>query len=564
MMISISELKKDYATGRCEPESYLHALQKKIKESESDAIWTYVLSVDEINKFLSDANKNGSLYGVPFAIKDNIDLEGVPTTAGCPDYLYTPSVSSTAVRALLDEGAIPMGKTNMDQFATGLVGTRSPFGACQHAWHPKAISGGSSSGSAVAVAKGLCAFSLGTDTAGSGRVPASLNGIVGYKPTPGLVSMTGVVPACRSLDTISVFTAEIEDLEEILKPLVTKDDADPLQRIELESGREGPLKFATMKEEDLKWVGRGNYDLSFGMALDSLRAQGYQIEEVDLSVFSEVALMLYEGPWVAERYEAVGEFLEGKPDSADPTVSKIIGGGASIPAKEVFANRVLLEERKKKALKLFSDYHGLLLPTIGGWFTRDDVAEDPVGVNSSLGLYTNFANLLELSACAFPISNPKSPDDPQLGLTLFGPGGEDETTLRRSSVLREALEWMPVAVCGAHLTDFPLNHQLRERGAVLLKTTRTVPEYKMVAINEMKPALLRQKDGGVAIEVEIWGLPKKNWGSFLGEIPSPLGLGTVLLEGGESVKGFIGESDLVQGEDISSFGGWRAFKNQSN
>lgn len=562
-LLTIDNLKALYASGCSTPEKLFLELAKAIEASVDDHLWTRPLSFEEMKVFLDRADPEAPLYGVPFAIKDNIHLEGFPTTAACKEFEQVPEKSATVVRALIDAGAIPVGKANMDQFATGLVGTRSPYGVCRHAWHGESISGGSSSGSAVAVARNLCTFSLGTDTAGSGRVPAALNGIFGYKPTPGLLSMTGVVPACRSLDTVSVFAHGSEDLQTLLPIVSEKDPSDPLQVVEPQPGRRGRPRMAIMPASDLQFFGRGDYAQRYEEGVLSLKRQGYQLDEVDLETFSQVALMLYEGPWVAERYSAVGAFLKDDPPSADPTVKKIILGGENIPAAKAFAALTQLAGRKKLALEVFDRYDGVLLPTIGGWFTRDDIAADPIGANSSLGLYTNFANLLGLSACAFPVGAAPKEGEPPFGFTLFAPGGQDADVLEWISDLRDALHWQPMVVCGAHLEGFPLNHQLTEPGGVLEGVCRSAPHYRMVALNEMKPGMILQAGGGESLEVEVWKLPRRAWGAFVEGIPSPLGIGKVHLDDGRTLPGFICESAGAQGaEDITSFGGWRAFKSK--
>jgi allophanate hydrolase len=557
-ILSLLALKKGYESGAFTPKDVLVEIVKRRDEHHEKNIWITPLSLETMLSYLERAQKEAPLYGIPFSIKDNIDLCDVPTTAACPSYGRIPEKSAFVVEQLLKAGAIPVGKTNMDQFATGLVGTRSPYGECHHAHHPSSISGGSSSGSAVSVALGMCSFSLGTDTAGSGRVPAALHGLMGYKPTPGRLSMTGVVPACRSLDSVSIFSSEMRDLQ-CLYPIVSSRDVDDAYASDVSlSPLENLPIFAVIDPDSVVWKGAGDYRKHYISSIDSLRRQGYVLEEINLDVFFEVALMLYEGPWVAERYQAVGEFLEASPSDVDPTVSKIILGGSNLPAHKVFENLQLLRARKAEAERRLAPYAGLLLPTIGGWFDRQEVAADPIGVNSYLGTFTNFANLLSLSACAFPAQNPVD-GAPPFGMTLFCASGSDARMLDLTSALRTALKTKPLVVCGAHLKGQPLHWQLEERGAILRASTKTAPCYKMYDIGGGKPGVIRDLSGK-ALEVEVYDLPLLHWGSFIDAIPSPLGVGKVELESGERVTGFLCEPEIINtAKDITEYGSWLSY-----
>jgi allophanate hydrolase len=565
--LSIEALKKSYQSGEFTPRELIGEVQRRIQLVPEYNIWIHALDLEQMLEYLNKANPQGELYGVPFAIKDNIDLAGVPTTAGCPDYARTPTTSAFVVEQLLKAGAIPVGKTNMDQFATGLVGTRSPYGICKHSYHQECISGGSSSGSGVAVALGLCSFSLGTDTAGSGRVPAVLNGIYGYKPTPGLVSMTGVVPACRSLDTVSIFYTAPRDMEALFPVVTAKDDSDAFQNTSTRSAREGRFCMATIDPDSVSWKGSGEGRGRFCEIISSYQRRGYHIESVDLKLFFEVARMLYEGPWVAERYAAVGEFIKQHPDMADPTVAKIIMGGANISGEQVFKYQYQLMEKKRQVEKFFERYQGLLLPTIGGWFSRAEVAADPIGVNSYLGTFTNFANLLHLSACALPVRFSAFQGEPGFGLTLFQRGGEDESMLQHAHGLSQEATFCTVVVCGAHLSGEPLNPQLTERGAILRQSTCTSAKYRFYALSNGKPGLIRcteqesQAGLGAEIEVEVWEIPTREFGTFVQAIPAPLGIGKVECQDGQWHSGFVVEnSGLVGASEITHLGGWRTYK----
>ena len=557
----IEELKTWYRTKRISPGTVLKEISLRIKEHKDKNIWIQSFSYEQMLTYLEKANPEGKLYGIPFAIKDNIDLENIGTTAGCKAYTYTPNESAHVVQQLIEAGAIPVGKTNMDQFATGLVGTRSPYGQCHHSTHPTSISGGSSSGSAVAVALGMSAFSLGTDTAGSGRVPAALNKICGYKPTPGLLSIKGVVPACLSLDTISIFYHEASDLN-ILLPLVSqKNDKDAFQTTQLEPPKFNLDTYATIIPDSVEWKGQGNFKKYFKESINSLRAQNLDIEEVDCETFFEVARLLYDGPWVAERYVAVGEFMEKHGKEADPTVTNIVLGAKDLKASSAYEAMYELTEKKLLIRKFFEKYKGLILPTIGGWFTHQEISEEPIAHNSYLGTFTNFANLLGLSACSIPVNIPSFGKNPGFGLTLFMPGGQDIEVIQSSQDMKDKLDYISIAVCGAHLKDEPLNHQLTEVGAVFRRCTRTAPNYEMVAISDLKPGMYRNDADGFPIEVEIWDMPKGYWGKFVDGIDQPLGVGKIELCDGQLVTGFLIEEFAVENlKSISSHGGWRQYK----
>ena len=558
---NIDELKTWYQSKQLTPEQVLQSISERITEHSDKNIWIKAFDLETMLSYLKQADPKSPLYGIPFAIKDNIDLKEIETTAGCESYTYKPKKSAYVVEQLIQAGAIPVGKTNMDQFATGLVGTRSPYGVCHHSTHPDSISGGSSSGSAVALALGLCAFSLGTDTAGSGRVPAALNQICGYKPTPGLLSLEGVVPACLSLDTISIFYRESSDLN-LLLPIVSKPNPnDAFQKSTLKTIDHESKPFASIDPKSVEWKGDGNFQKYFKQSIQSLKDQNYSIEEVDCEVFFEVARLLYEGPWVAERYVAVGEFIEKKHKDNDPTVEKIILGAKKLKAIDTFSSMYKLTEKKLIIENFFKKYRGLLLPTIGGWFTRDEVAENPVAHNSYLGTFTNFANLLGLSACSIPVNSTIFHNQPGFGLTLFYPGEQDHDVIKASQDIKDSMDYIPLAVCGAHLKDEPLNHQLTDLGAVFRRCTRTVAKYEMVALSKSKPGMYRIEENGYAIEVEVWDVPKHHLGTFINNIDTPLGVGKIEICDGQLVTGFTIENHALEGlVNISKHGGWRQYK----
>jgi allophanate hydrolase len=525
------------------------------------------------------------LYGLPFAVKDNIDAAGLPTTAGCPAYSYLPAKNATVVQRLLDAGAMLVGKTNLDQFATGLVGTRSPYGAVRNGFKPAYIAGGSSSGSAVAVALGMASFALGTDTAGSGRVPAAFNNLVGLKPTRGLVSTAGVVPACRSLDCVSVFALSCDDAERAFAAAAAPDPMDPFSRADAMSRADfpGALRFGVPRAEDLEYFGDAQSPSLFAQAVERLARLGATPVDVDLTPFLEAAELLYDGPWIAERSCALREFIDAQPGSVLPVTRAIIDSGKRFSAADAFRAMHRLAELRRDTEPIWNAIDVLLLPTAATIYSIAEVEREPIRLNSNLGRYTNFVNLLDLAALAVPSGFRR--DGLPFGVTLVAPAGYDLALCRLGSRLqREAglplgatahalpkasaaialplIGTVRIAVVGAHLSGEPLNHQLTERGARLLRACRTAPCYRLYALPGARPAKpgLVRTDTGTAIELEIWEMPEGHFGSFVAEIPAPLGIGTLELDDGSVAKGFICESyATADAEDISAYGGWRAF-----
>ena len=530
------------------------------------------------------------LWGVPFAVKDNIDVEGLVTTAACPAFAHVAEHSATAVQRLQRAGAILVGKTNLDQFATGLVGTRSPYGEVPNTFDPAFVSGGSSSGSASVVARGLVAFALGTDTAGSGRVPAGFNNLVGLKPTPGSVPMQGVLPACRTLDVVSVFALTAADAGLVMALM---EGAEAEARFQQHAprrawfGAEGrPLRVGVPLEPGCDEA--LGYARAFDAAQARLSAQGVNIERIDMAPFYAVAKLLYEGPWVAERYAVVAAMIEGQPEALDPTVRQVISSARAFSAADAFAARYRLEELREQLAPLWKDIDFMMLPTSPTCPTHAAVAEAPVQRNSELGRYTNFVNLLGLSALAMPASFTAA--GLPFGVTFVGPPGADAALLHwglqweasndlplgahlrarqpQDLTLRQAPAGAPtmaIAVVGAHLSGMPLHSQLVERGCRMLARTQTTPRYRLHALpgtTPPKPGLARVAAGetGHAIELEVYEMSQSEVGSFLSLIPPPLGLGSVELADGSWVKGFICEpAALAAAPDVSAFGGWRAY-----
>ncbi|AVV43588.1 allophanate hydrolase [Streptomyces sp. ID05-04B] len=495
------------------------------------------------------------LAGRLFAVKGNIDAAGLPTTAGCPAYAYEPAEDAPAVAGLRAAGALLLGTTNLDQFATGLVGTRSPYGAVRNAWDPARVSGGSSSGSAVAVALGIVDLALGTDTAGSGRVPAAFNGIVGLKPTRGLVPTTGVVPACASLDCVTVFARTLAEAEQALAHMVTG----PLPAL---PGRAaGPWRIAVPPLAQL-----GELDEGWGEAYEAaarrLATAGAELRPLDLTPFTEAAAMLYEGAFVAERYTAVGAFVDRATAEGgaglDPTVAAIIGAARDIPAHRLFADQDRLAALRTRALAELADADALLLPTTPGHPTLAEVAADPLGANARLGRFTNSTNLFDLAAVAAPAGEVNGLP---FGVMLVGPAHTDERLTRIAALLRPETR---LAVVGAHLTGQPLNPQLLALGARLDTATTTAPLYRLHALRTSppKPGLEHVGEGGAAVEAEVWRLPAEGLGHLLSALPRPMALGRVHLSDGSSVPGFLCEPGaLTDAEDITSHGSWRSYLN---
>ncbi|MFE7766209.1 allophanate hydrolase [Streptomyces sp. NPDC057438] len=496
------------------------------------------------------------LAGRLFAVKGNIDVHGLPTTAGCPAYAYAPAADAPVVARLRAAGALVLGTTNLDQFATGLVGTRSPHGAVRCAHDPSRISGGSSSGSAVAVALGVVDFALGTDTAGSGRVPAAFNGIVGLKPTRGLVPTTGVVPACASIDCVTVFARTLPEAEQALAHMVSAPGR-PLPPLARRSP--GPWRVAVPPREQLGELDEG-WAEAYESAVTLLGAAGADVRPLDLTPFTEAAAMLYQGAFVAERYTAVGAFVDKAladgVGSLDPTVAGIITRARDIPAHQLFADQDRLAALRARALAELGDADALLLPTAPGHPTLAEVAADPLGANARLGRFTNSTNLFDLAAVAVPAGEVNGLP---FGVMLIGPAFTDDRLARIAACLRPEVR---LAVVGAHLSGQPLNPQLLSLGARLERTTTTAPVYRLHALRTTppKPGLVHVGEGGACVETEVWRLPAEGLGRLLAALPRPMTLGSVELSDGGRAPGFLCEpAALRDAEDITRYGGWRGY-----
>jgi len=568
---------------------------KRIREHNDGAIF---ISLREEKDAIAEADALSSkdasalpLLGVPVAVKDNIDVAGLPTTAACPAYSYLPTRDATVIARLRQAGAIVIGKTNLDQFATGLVGVRSPYGIPTNPMRADLIPGGSSSGSAVAVSSGLVPLSLGTDTAGSGRVPAMLNNIVGLKPSVGLVSTTGVVPACRTLDCVSIFSLTVDDAVAALAAMAGPDKSDPFsrdRRFSRLSPFPGGLRLGVPRDGQLIFFGDKQQEAAYQAALERWRSLGATLVSFDLEPFYETARLLYEGPWVTERYLVIRNMLASQPDAIHPVTREITIAGNRLSAADTFSALYRLQTLRRTAELAFADIDALVLPTAPTAYTTAQVLANPIELNSRLGTYTNFVNLLDLCGLALP-STIRSDGIPS-GITLLAPAGQDallasvgrvfqaqtELTLGAKGVAMPPLadldtgltgDEIPIAVVGAHLSGMVLNGELKALGGRLLEATSTAPDYKLYALptTPPKPGMLRVETGsGTSIALEVWALPAASFGKFVATIPPPLSIGTVRLKDGRSVKGFIVEAaDISGAKDISAFGGWRAFVTQT-
>ncbi len=567
--LDFAALRSAYAEKSLTPADVISQIKEHIAESGQYNVWIHVLSDDELQPYLERLASFDStalpLWGIPFAIKDNIDLSGIATTAACPDFSTVPDKSATVVAKLIDAGAIPIGKTNLDQFATGLVGTRSPYGATRNALNPAMISGGSSAGSAVAVKLGLCSFSLGTDTAGSGRVPAALNGLIGFKPTRGWLSTSGVVPACRTLDCVSVFAKSVDEVRIVANIAAGFDATDAYSRDIAFSGFDtAKPRYGLLDEVALQAC-----DKAHKSAYESFVAQLPDANTCDTTFLFEAAELLYQGPWLAERYAGLSDFLKTNRDSFHPTTAGIIEGGAGFTAVEAFLAQYKLADLRRQTEKLFTAIDVLVLPTVPAQYSIEEVEQEPLSTNAHLGVYTNFVNLLDLCAIAIPADD--LPDAMPFGVTLVTTAGRDHALLdlaetllpcKKGVAMSSGLRARPgeflLAVCGAHLTGQPLNGQLTDRGGYLVQRDTTSENYRLYALADNKrPALIRDTQDGQRIEVEVWSIPTHTVGSFMQGVLPPLGIGSVELSDGIWVNGFIAEPVATVGSsEITAFGGW--------
>lgn len=575
--LDLHSLRAAYAEGSATPLSVMQAVLERISSAGADGVWISRVPDAELLAQARAADPDRPLGGVPFAVKDNIDVAGLPTTAGCPAYAYTPERHAVAVQRLVDAGAIPVGKTNLDQFATGLVGVRSPYGVPRSPFDPAMAPGGSSSGSAVAVAAGLVSFALGTDTAGSGRVPAGFNNIVGLKPTRGWLSTSGVVPACRSLDCVSVLALTVPDTLAVAQAAGAYDPDDPYSRPAL-PGAKLPAAFRFGVPRPRTFFGDAEAAAGYDAAIRRAEAAGGTAVAFDFAPFAEAAALLY-GPWAAERAAAVGHMLA-QPGALHPVTRAILQGGQAVAGASVFQAQHRLAALQRETSAVWQSMDVMLLPTTGTAFSLAQIEAEPVLRNSELGHYTNFVNLLDLAAIAVPSGFSRSGFP--AGITLVGPAWADiglaglaDRLHRAAGLLLGATghplpqsppegkaepseDWANLAVFGAHLRGQPLNPALLALGGRFIRACRTAPAYRMFVLEGAlpRPAVVRHLDGA-ALDGEIWALPTAAVGAFLRSIAPPLGLGTVLLEDGPAL-GFIAEAG-ASGTDITAHGGWLAW-----
>lgn len=589
MRPTILEIVESHRAGQVKPEDTVTESLRRIRDSGDPAIFISVADEASALAQAREAARNPELplCGVPVAVKDNIDATGFSTTAACPAFSYKPERDSTAVAKLRAAGAIVVGKTNLDQFATGLVGVRSPYGVPRNRFNPELIPGGSSSGSAVAVSAGLVPLSLGTDTAGSGRVPAGLNNIVGLKPSLGLISTSGVVPACRSLDCVSIFSLTADDAWTALRALAGFDESDAYSR-PLALGAKASFAPGTIigvpRAEDRLFFGDKRSEAAFGQSIEIAKSIGAKVIELDFSHLLEAARMLYGGPWVAERTAAVGGFIEAHPADIFPVTREIISTGSSASAAEVFRAFYRMQELRAQARKTMSQVDALMVPTTPAAYKVAELEADPIRLNANLGTYTNFVNLMDLCGLAVPAVF--ASDGTPYGVTFLAKVGEDakllpigrafhaksELPLGALNIRQTPVADAPslaageveIAVVGAHMSGMALNHELVSLGARFIRAVRTAPDYRLFLLDGTKPArpgLLRVKQGeGASIDTEIWAMSAEAFGMFVSRIPAPLSIGTVTFEGQSTAKCFLVEAEAVRdAKDISATGGWRNF-----
>lgn len=595
--LEIGKLQSAYETGEYTPLDIIDQVYARFAREQPRGVFIGELDRSRARAAASErmrrhqAGERLPLYGVPFAVKDNIDVAGWPTTAACPAFSYTPERSAPVVSRLIELGAILLGKTNLDQFATGLVGLRSPFGAPANPFSDKHVPGGSSSGSAVAVARGLVSFALGTDTAGSGRVPAGFNNIVGLKPTRGMLSTHGLVPACRSLDCISVFALNVADAAQVAKLCAGFDARDPYARVEAERWDPSPyapppqFRVGIPNSEHLV-LPDASARHAFARALDGVAALGGRASELSFEVFNDTAALLYDGPWVAERLEATGKLFQESPEVLHPVLRSVLDKATGYRALDAYRAQAKLASLRRQCQALFAQLDLLVVPTTSIFPTVAQVHADPLGVNSELGRYTNFVNLLDLCALAVPAGFRE--EGLPFGVTLIARAGHDALLASIGQALHARLNqrtgasaepWtgaVPVrsarpapgrtylAVVGAHLSGQPLNRELTDLGARFVRATHTAACYLLYALDTTpeKPGLVRAAEpgDGERIELEVWELDLAAFGAFVARIPSPLGIGTIQLEDDTFVQGFVCEHALVHGaRDITAYGGWRAY-----
>ena len=564
---SLGALRDGLAAGRWSPRDVAEGVLARRGSGQAAAWIDHVPAADVralAARLADEGPRDRPLWGVPVAVKGNIDVAGLPTTAGCPGYATGPAAGhAPGLARLVEAGAIPVGTTNLDQFATGLVGTRSPYGACHSVGHPGWVSGGSSSGSAVVAAQGDVPLALATDTAGSGRVPAALNGLAAHKPTRGRISTEGVVPACRSLDCVGAFASTPADAA-LACGLMAGDEGwwQPLGR---------PARVGVLRAEDRDWAGDDRSAAAQDAAEDAMRRLGWELVPVDIAPFRAGGTLLYGGAFVAERFAAVGDAVRRGSAGLDPVVASIIEASAAIPAWQAFTDLDRIRRLRAETDGVWDALDALALPVVPTVVRSDDVAADPLGPNQMLGTYTSFANLFDLCASVAPVA-PRDDGHPwgvQLLAPAFGDGvvaalAQDLSVAAAltAPVVPEGLVGLVVA--GAHLRGEMLDHQVVECGGTWTGTTRTAPRYALCLVAESppRPGLVDSgPDEGAAIEVDVWALPPAGWSRFVAAGVPGLAVGRVELGDGRVLPGFVAAaSSAASGVDLTPYGGWRAWR----
>jgi allophanate hydrolase len=566
--LSLSSLREQYTGGNLQPRELVAKLLKRASEIDNPYVWIHLFGLNELEPYFRRLENldpiDLPLYGVPFAIKDNIDLAGSVTTAGCAAYAYFAEKTAPVVQQLIDAGAIPLGKTNLDQFATGLVGVRSPYGIPRNPIAPSRVPGGSSAGSAVAVSEGLVSFALGTDTAGSGRIPALFNKIWGIKPSCGRLSTRGVVPACRSLDCVSIFSKSAADGMKVLKVAEGYDPHDPYSKKTHNATLPVEGKIGVPGREDLFFFGDADYEISWDRALQDYESKGWEIVDIDFKPFLEAARFLYDGPWVAERTVALKGFMIEHAEDVYPVTRLILNGGHEHSACDLFDAEHRMAVLKRKAHHILGSVSAIITPTAGGFPSLADLADDPIGPNSQLGYYTNFMNLLDLCAVAAPL--PDADSGLPFGVTWFAPRGRDLALLEAADSRRPTQcenSTLSLVLFGAHMSGLPLNAQIESLGGEFIGEVQTASAYKMLFLSDTdssRPGVVRVTEGGTSISGEEWVIPMSAVGELLHSIDQPLGLGIISLSDGRLIHGFLCESTALETmPDISEFRGWREF-----
>ncbi|WP_029874459.1 allophanate hydrolase [Rhizobium leguminosarum] len=593
--LDLDTLTKAYATGALTPTMVISAIYDRIASRGDDHVWIHLVSRQDALAAAAALEAKGHegqpLWGIPFSVKDCNDIVGLPTTNALKESAYIATSSGQAITRLFDAGAILIGKTNMDQFGIGLVGMRTPYGACSSVFDERYISGGSSSGSAVSVAAGLSSFSIANDAAGSGRVPASFNNIVGIKPTPGLISNACVSGGgcVKTIETLAVFALTVEDGMKVTDLIGGYDPTYPFSKPEADAVPLKPatpppsFRFGIPKGEALRFFGDTEAERLFAEAVARMRDLGGEVVEIDFAPFEETQRILYEGPWISERALSLDAVLEKHRDAIHPVTRQILSNSGKFTALDTFAAIHRIAELKRDTRSVWEDIAVLMVPTAPTIYTKDEIAADPISLNAKLGIYTNFVNLMGL--CGIAVPNGFRNDGLPLGVTFLAPGFQEAkaagiaAAFHRSTGLSLAMfdnpypeaaalpldeDYREIAVVGAHLSGMPLNHELTTRGGIFRRAAKTTDAYRLYALNGTvppKPGLIRAADGGAGIAVEVWALPAAGFGDFIARIPAPLGVGKLALEDGSEVTGFLCESTAIDGQpDITAYGGWRAYR----